>query len=230
MALWEPWRGSVPEKKGCSDPQLLPASKTCSGLAHVTRKYEIAACNFHDGLQPLQPGLSLHLFSHHAAKKEVLQPKIQSGCQGVLFLHWQAEQDLVILAISFLRHHTRQSSLARSCLSHSEREGHSVSQTRAPWSEAMHAGGRCGNSCLPARRAGTAFVIEDDRGDITSPSGRATRLGCTESTLLVLYALRLKGPSEGITPPGHLVRPPWFCSHHCGTCVGGRYVQDGKLL
>lgn len=99
-----------------------------------------------------------------------------------------------------------------------------MNQTRAPWTEATHAGGWCGNSAC--QQGGLGLSLSEDRGE-------ATRLGCVRLVLLIPGTLRLKGPPEGITPP--LPRDACsillgFCSCHCGICVGGRYMRDGKIL
>ena len=66
-----------------------------------------------------------------------------------------------------------------------------MNQTRAPWTEATHAGGWCGNSAC--QQGGLGPSLSEDRGE-------ATRLGCVRLVLLIPGTLSLKGPPEGITP------------------------------
>ena len=78
--------------------------------------------------------------------------------------------------------------------------------------------------CLPARRAGTIFV----RGQ-----GRGHQAGVRPISAADPWHSEPKGP-----PRRHHTRSPrdacsillGFCSCHCGICVGGRCMWDGKIL
>ena len=66
-----------------------------------------------------------------------------------------------------------------------------MNQTRAPWTEATHAGGWCGNSAC--QQGGREPSLSEDRGE-------ATRLGCVRLVLLIPGTLRLKGPQRASRP------------------------------
>lgn len=68
-----------------------------------------------------------------------------------------------------------------------------MNQAIAPWTEATHAGGWCGNSAC--QQGGLGPSLSEDRGE-------ATRLGCARLVRLIPGS-EAKGP-----PRGHHLHPP----------------------
>lgn len=79
-----------------------------------------------------------------------------------------------------------------------------------------------------SKKAETAYDL-DDRENITSPLERSWA-GEHQMHCVGPSRSQPNGPMTKNLPPGDLLFPPWFCSHHYSTYVGKRHVWDGKIL